>query len=148
MAAQRPVDIIFSYSTNGGASWTSQTLQCADHRVALETTIDVEHVLQSDRQVVQFTTTRMIVDLTVDERNFLPKADPNELKWQFIQRWIGAPLKRISSNGVTLWGFTEFNATSNTAYVVLREAADPDVPDSDRRKFILPLKVAKRYVIT
>lgn len=148
MAAQKQLVVVLGYSQNGGTSFSTKTFLCADHRIFVDTEIVHEHKLVQNRRIIQYTVSRLYVDLHIDFRNFLPATDTDESAWLFLQKWLGGKIKRISTNGVSAWGFNDFNSLTNTAYVTLRGKEERDVPNSDVRSVIINLQSQDEYIVT
>lgn len=148
MATQKQLLVTLGYSQDNGLTWKTKDVKVSDHRFYLDTETVHEHKLVWNRRNIEYTETRIFVDLHIDFRNYVPSVDTDESAFIFVQKWIGAKTKRICTNGVTVWGFTDFSLSNNTAYLILRGKEERDVPNSDIRSIILNLKCRDEYVIS
>ena len=150
-------NITFTYSTDGGSSFTGVTLACNVVRCTLmptsETAAAEEPSMTSDAPECQIMTPRLHVDIQVSSIGLNPRdTAAGTSNFIALQKWVCAPLRRIYNADVataaTIDGWNQFDTNNNTNYVNMRDDPSYEFEDKDDasrriRKATLNLKTRK-----
>ena len=152
------VTLQLSYSVNGGTTFsTAISVKALKCRVVLRPSFeDADKRGGSNAATIcQNVTARYEVLMELSSESFDKAKDATnyETKWQTLQKWACAPIKRIYCPTANYLGWTIFDSASNTNYVILDSEPEYEWPDLDDgtqtvRRASFRLKTSAAVVIT
>ena len=143
------INVTFNYSLDGGT--TFQTAITCDalsvHAYLMPEGIKGTESMGSTQEARQKCTPRLWIDLVLSSNDFNPANNANGASnFTFIQKWCCAPIRRIyNADYATVPGFdgwTEWDSSSNTNYVNMR-----DYPQYDFHDFKTATRLIRQIVL-